>query len=97
MFDYDALEQFTDVKIRTNQNQFEGEEDIPEWFFEDGVIFLPEEIESGLRIPNRSLRQLFREVHGDLLQVDYYERIQDELRLGKVPSARVYPERYQIN
>ena len=97
LFDYDALEQFTEVKIRTNQNQFEGEEDIPEWFFEDGVIFLPEEIESGLRIPNRSLRQLFREVHGDLLQVDYYERIQNELRVGKVPSARVYPERYQIN
>jgi len=97
LFDYDALEQFTEVKIRTNQNQFEGEEDIPEWFFEDGVIFLPEEIESGLRIPNRSLRQLFREVHGDLLQVEYYERIQNELRVGKVPSARVYPERYQIN
>jgi isocitrate dehydrogenase kinase/phosphatase len=97
LFDYDALEQFTEVKIRTNQNQFEGEEDIPEWFFEDGVIFLPEEIESGLRIPNRSLRQLFREVHGDLLQVDYYERIQKELRVGKVLSARVYPERYQIN
>ncbi len=97
LFDYDALEQFTEVKIRTNQNQFEGEEDIPEWFFEDGVIFLPEEIESGLRIPNRSLRQLFREVHGDLLQVDYYERIQDELGGGKVPSVRVYPERYQIN
>jgi len=96
LFDYDALEKFTEVKVRTNQNQFEGEEEIPEWFFEDGVVFLPEEIESGLRIPSRSLRRLFREVHGDLLQVDYYERIQDELRVGKVPSVRVYPERYQI-
>ncbi len=96
LFDYDALEKFTEVKIRTNQNQFEGEEEIPEWFFEDGVVFLPEEIESGLRIPSRSLRRLFREVHGDLLQVDYYEKIQDELRVGKVPSVRVYPERYQI-
>ena len=96
LFDYDALEKFTEVKIRTNQNQFEGEEEIPEWFFEDGVVFLPEEIESGLRIPSRSLRRLFREVHGDLLQVGYYEKIQDELRMGKVPSVRVYPERYQI-
>ena len=96
LFDYDALEKFTEVKIRTNQNQFEGEEEIPEWRFEDGVVFLPEEIESGLRIPSRSLRRLFREVHGDLLQVGYYERIQDELRVGKVPSVRVYPERYQI-
>ena len=96
LFDYDALEKFTEVKIRTNQNQFEGEEEIPEWFFEDGVVFLPEEIESGLRIPSRSLRRLFREVHGDLLQVGYYERIQDDLRVGIVPSVRVYPERYQI-
>ena len=97
LFDYDALEQFTEVKIRTNQNHFEGEEDIPEWFFEDGVIFLPEEIESGLRLPNRTLRQKFKEVHGDLLEVDYYERIQKELRGGKVPSVRVYPEQDQIN
>ena len=96
LFDYDALEKFTEVKIRTNQNQFEGEEEIPEWFFEDGVVFLPEEIESGLRIPSRSLRRLFREVHGDLLQVGYYEKIQEELRVGKVPSVRVYPEQYQI-
>jgi len=96
LFDYDALEKFTEVKIRTNQNQFEGEEEIPEWFFEDGVVFLPEEIESGLRIPSRSLRRLFREVHGDLLNVDYYENIQNELRVGKVPSVRVYPEQYQI-
>ena len=96
LFDYDALEKFTEVKVRTNQNQLEGEEEIPEWFFEDGVVFLPEEIESGLRIPSRSLRRLFREVHGDLLQVGYYERIQEELRVGKVPSVRVYPEQYQI-
>ena len=43
------------------------EEDVPEWFFEDGAIFLPEEIESGLRIRDRSLRRIFREMHGDLM------------------------------
>ena len=92
LFDYDALENFAEVKIRTNKHKFEGEEDIPDWYFEDGVVFLPEEIESGLRIPNRSLRKLFREVHGDLLEVDYYLKIQEELNSGKVPSVRVYPE-----
>ena len=92
LFDYDALENFAEVKIRTNKHKIEGEEDIPDWYFEDGVIFLPEEIESGLRIPNRSLRKLFREVHGDLLEVDYYLKIQEELNSGKVPSVRVYPE-----
>ena len=61
------------------------------------MVFLPEEIESGLRIPNRSLRKLFREVHGDLLEVDYYIKIQEELNSGKVPSVRVYPEWCQIS
>ncbi len=92
LYDYDALERLTDVKIRTNLDRIEGEEDIPDWYFEDGVVFLPEEIETGLRIPSRALRSLFREVHGDLLTTQYWERIQDDLRQGNVPSVRIYPE-----
>jgi isocitrate dehydrogenase kinase/phosphatase len=92
LYDYDALEPFTDVKIRTNQDVVYGEEDAPDWYFEDGVVFLPEEIEAGLIIPNRSLVELFREVHGDLLTTEYWERIQNDLRAGRVPSLRVYPE-----
>jgi len=92
LFDYDALEQLTEVKIRTNQDRIEGEEDVPDWYFEDGVVLLPEEIESGLRIPNRSLRRLFRESHGDLLTTEYWERIQNDLKEGKVPRLHVYPE-----
>ena len=96
LFDYDALELFTDVKIRTNQERVEGEEDVPEWFFEDGAVFLPEEIESGLRIQDRGLRRFFREVHGDLMQAAYWEQIQDQLRQDKVPPVRVYPENNKL-
>ncbi|MDH3790418.1 MAG: bifunctional isocitrate dehydrogenase kinase/phosphatase, partial [Rhodospirillales bacterium] len=92
LFDYDALEPFTEVKIRTNTDRVDGEEDIPDWFFEDGTVFLPEEIEAGLRIHDRSLRRLFREVHGDLLTTDYWEGIQRDLRNGKVPWIRTYPD-----
>jgi isocitrate dehydrogenase kinase/phosphatase len=92
LYDYDALEPFTDVKIRTNQDVVYGEEDAPDWYFEDGVVFLPEEIEAGLIIPNRSLVELFHEVHGDLLTTEYWQRIQNDLRAGRVPSLRVYPE-----
>ena len=92
LFDYDALENFTEVKIRTNLDRVEGEEDIPDWFFEEGVIFLPEEIESGLRIHDRSLRRLFREAHGDLLTTGYWEGLQRDLRSGRVPRIRIYPE-----
>jgi len=36
LFDYDAVEKLTDVKIRTNAGREPGEEAVPEWFFEDG-------------------------------------------------------------
>ena len=92
LYDYDALEPFTEVKIRTNLDAEEGEEDIPDWYFEDGVIFLPEEMESGLRINERALRRLFRQVHGDILTVAYWQAIQDDLVAGKVPRINIYPE-----
>ncbi len=92
LFDYDALEPFTEVKIRTNLDRIDGEEDIPDWFFEDGIVFLPEEIEVGLGLPDRRLTRLFRSVHGDLLTTDYWQAVQDDLLQGKVPSISVYPE-----
>lgn len=91
LFDYDAVEHLTDVKVRTNVGREEGEEDIPDWYFEDGVIFLPEETLSGLRIDDPDLRRLFRETHWELLTVDYWEGMQRALREGKVPKVRSYP------
>ena len=92
LFDYDALEDLIDVKIRSNADRIDGEEDIPDWYFEDGVIFLPEEIESGLCIRDREQRQMFRELHGDLMTPAYWEKLQRELSLNHVPSIRVYPD-----
>ena len=97
LFDYDALEPFTEVKIRTNLDRFDGEEDVPDWFFEDGVIFLPEEIESGLRIHDRDLRRLFREKHGDLLTTTYWEELQWALLSGKVPNISTYPDSCKLS
>ncbi|MDH3452476.1 MAG: bifunctional isocitrate dehydrogenase kinase/phosphatase, partial [Gammaproteobacteria bacterium] len=92
LYDYDALEPLVDIKIRSNADRIDGEEDVPDWFFEAGEVFLPEEIEVGLRIHDRSLRRLFRRAHGDLFTVDYWELMQRELREGEVPSVRIYPE-----
>ena len=92
LFDYDALEDFVEVKIRSNLDRIDGEEDIPDWYFEDGVVFLPEEIEAGLCIRNREQRLLFRAIHGDLLTTGYWENLQTELRQGKVPLIKVYPD-----
>ena len=92
LFDYDALEDFVDVKIRSNLDRIDGEEDIPDWYFEDGVIFLPEEIEAGLCIRDREQRQIFREIHGDLLTPGYWENLQRELGQNQVPAIKVYPD-----
>ncbi len=97
LFDYDALEPLTQVKVRSNADRFDGEDDIPDWFYEDGVIFLPEEIESGFRIHDRGLRRLFRDVHGDLMTAGYWERMQSDLERGQVPSIRLYPEKRKLD
>ena len=96
LFDYDALEQLKEVKIRTNLGREDGEEDIPDWYFEDGVIFLPEELISGLCIPQRRLRELFARRHANLLTTDYWNEMQQDLLAGVVPQVSVYPDSERV-
>ena len=92
LFDYDAVERLTDVKIRTNSGREPGEEAVPEWFFEDGVIFLPEELEHGMQLKSSYARRCFREENSDLLSVEYWQDVQQKLERGEVPGLRVYPD-----
>jgi isocitrate dehydrogenase kinase/phosphatase len=91
LFDYDAVEKLTDVKIRTNANREPGEEAVPDWYFEDGVVFLPEELEYGMQLKNDFARHCFRKQNADLLGVEYWEGVQQELQRGEVPELRMYP------
>ena len=91
LFDYDAVEKLTEVKIRTNLDREPGEDDIPAWYFEEGVIFLPEELEHGMQFKNDSARRYFREVNADLMTVGYWQEVQQKLLRGEVPSLRMYP------
>lgn len=94
LFDYDAVEPLTDVKFRTNIGREDGEEDVPDWFFEDGTVFLPEEMLVGLRIDDANLRRVFRETHGDLMTLGYWDGMQRALLGGLFPKVRSYtPER----
>jgi isocitrate dehydrogenase kinase/phosphatase len=92
LFDYDAVEKLTDVKIRTNSDREPGEEAVPEWFYEDGVIFLPEELEHGLQLKSFHARRSFREVNFDLLGVEYWRDVQLKLQRGEVPQLQMYPQ-----
>jgi len=96
LFDYDAVERLTDVKIRTNLDREDGEDEIPDWFFEEGVIFLPEEIETGLGIADRNLRHVLRQAHPDLLTTGYWLGMQRALNKGLVPRLTVYPSKARI-
>jgi isocitrate dehydrogenase kinase/phosphatase len=92
LFDYDAVERLTDVKIRTNSDLEPGEEGVPAWFFEEGVIFLPEELELGMQFVTEEARRCFRAVNADLLTVGYWSGIQRRLLDGEVPDLRIYPD-----
>jgi isocitrate dehydrogenase kinase/phosphatase len=92
LFDYDAVEKLTDVKIRTNTDREPGEEGVPEWFFEDGVVFLPEELEHGMQLKSTYARRCFREENSDLLSVEYWRDVQQKLMRGEVPGLRMYPD-----
>ena len=91
LFDYDAVEKLTEVKIRTNQDREPGEDEVPSWFFEDGVIFLPEELEHGMQFKNDAARRCFRQVNADLMTLQYWLDVQQRLLRGEVPPVRMYP------
>ena len=87
LFDYDAVEKLTDVKIRTNADREPGEEAVPDWFFEDGVIFLPEELEHGMQLKSDYARRCFREENSDLLSVEYWQDVQQKLLARRSAGA----------
>ena len=97
LFDYDAVEKLTDVKIRTNTDREPGEEELPAWVFEDGVIFLPEEIEHGLQLTNDFARRCFRHENFDLLTTRYWEGVQQKLQRGAVPELNMYPDSCKLD
>jgi isocitrate dehydrogenase kinase/phosphatase len=92
LFDYDAVEKLTDVKIRTNADREPGEDGVPSWFFEEGIIFLPEELEHGMQFKNDFARRCFRQENADLLTVRYWLDVQQKLQRGEVPALRMYPD-----
>ena len=92
LFDYDAVEKLTEVKIRTNLDREPGEEDVPDWFFEEGTIFLPEELEHGMQLMSHQARRCFREENADLLTVEYWQDVRQKLLRGEVPALQMYPD-----
>ena len=97
LFDYDAVERLTDIELATNLDQEEGEEDIPDWYFSEKFVFLPEELESGLQLADRDIRRCFRETNADLLSLDFWQSAQRRLLDGEVIGLQSYPSERHID
>jgi isocitrate dehydrogenase kinase/phosphatase len=91
LFDYDAVERLTEVKIRSNRGREPGEEAPPDWFFEAGPVFLPEELEVGMQFRSRHARRCFREENAELLEPEYWLDMQRKLASGELPELVAYP------
>ena len=96
LFDYDAVERFTDVHLASTADMDEGEEDVPDWFFSKQFVFLPEELESGLQIRDRYIRRRFREINERLLTLSYWEEAQQTLVEGGVLETTAYPDQRRL-
>ena len=92
LFDYDALENLADVTIASGADLEEGEEDVPDWFFAEGHVFLPEELVTGLDFPDRETRRRFRERHGELETLAFWRDAQERLGRGEVLGVESYPD-----
>jgi hypothetical protein len=97
LFDYDAVEKLTDVKIRTNSDREPGEEAVPDWFFEDGNHFPARGARARHAARDTRARRIFREENADLLTVEYWEDVQQKLLRGEIPGLRVYPDSCKLH
>jgi isocitrate dehydrogenase kinase/phosphatase len=92
-YDYDEISLLTDVSFRrmpTARDEVEEAAAEP-WFHVGARDVFPEEFLRFLFPPGR-LRELFLEMHGDLLDPVWWVARQEEVRAGRQPDPIPYPE-----
>ena len=96
-YDYDEISLLTDVSFRRLPSaRDEAEESSAEpWFHVGARDVFPEEFLSFLFPPGR-LRDLFVEMHGDLLDPAWWIGRQTEIRSGRQPDFIPYPEEVRL-
>ena len=84
------------MHLASTADMDEGEEDVPDWFFSKDFVFLPEELESGLKIRDRYIRRRFREINAHLLTLSYWEKAQETLQEGGVLETTAYLDQRRL-
>ncbi|MGB8338944.1 MAG: bifunctional isocitrate dehydrogenase kinase/phosphatase [Burkholderiales bacterium] len=92
-YDYDELDYLTNCnfrKIPAPRNE-EDEMSSTPWYTVGPHDIFPEEFDTFL-LTDPKVRKIFLELHADLLDADYWKRIQDRIRAGHVEDVFPYPQ-----
>ncbi|CAB5080127.1 Isocitrate dehydrogenase phosphatase (EC /kinase (EC [Olavius algarvensis associated proteobacterium Delta 3] len=90
-YDYDELCLLLDCRFKTMPpaRSIEEEMSAEPWFYVDENDVFPEEFGTFFRL-RQPLRQVFAGCHGDLLQLEFWQHMQEKLRSGDVLSIFPY-------
>jgi len=93
-YDYDELALLSECRFRRipEPRSLEEELSAEPWFFVGDQDVFPEEF-SAFLVPSGELRDTFLAAHGDLLTVEFWQRVQRRVAEGEVVD--VFPYRRQ--
>jgi len=96
-YDYDEISLLTDCSIRElpSSDDYDDELSAEPWYAVGQNDMFPEEFARFLALPE-PFGDLFREVHGDLFQVDFWREIQRQLKAGVLFHVAPYGEDARI-
>ncbi|MCF8198111.1 MAG: bifunctional isocitrate dehydrogenase kinase/phosphatase [Sulfuritalea sp.] len=92
-YDYDEIEYMTDCKFRRipPPPNFEAEMSGEVWYSVSRLDVFPEEFETFLLVSDR-IRKAFIQYHSDLFDAGFWQKIQEQVRLGLMQDFFPYPE-----
>ncbi len=90
-YDYDEISYLTDCNFRDIPEPLYPEQELSAepWYSVGPNDIFPEEFPVFL-FPDRKVRQIFSEMHGDLFTADYWRSVQQEVRNGKMMDVLPY-------
>ena len=90
-YDYDELCLLLDCRFKTMPpaQSIEDEMSAEPWFYVDENDVFPEEFGTFFRL-RKPLRQVFASCHGDLFELEFWQDMQERLRIGQVMSIFPY-------
>ena len=90
-YDYDELCLLLECRFKTMPpaQSIEDEMSAEPWFYVDENDVFPEEFGTFFRL-RKPLRQVFASCHGDLFELEFWQKMQEKLRAGQVMSIFPY-------